>query len=160
MYKATRILISERQKYSPYVIEVVSVERIGGGRMNDCFNNACDALEEFAGAKIASGWIVKKYNQAQNSTEITQHFWNVSADGNHFDTTPAVSDDYEYVDDCEINEYGQANIDNLNDCVGSSLLLKDGKFFAVNNSSTGLVFNPIESLKTSNLFLYAAKQSN
>ena len=160
MYKATRILINARQEFSPYAVEVVNVNKLGGGKENDCFNNACQAIEMYAGAKITSGWLVHKFDPATNSTEITQHFWNIDADGRFFDTTPEICNDFEYVDDCELVEYGQVNIEKLNNCIGSSLLLKDGKFFAVDKSPTGLVFNPISSLKTSNLFLYAAKQSN
>ncbi len=156
MYKATRILIKERQPHSPYVIEVVTVQQVGGGRANDCFNNACEVLERVAGATIASGWLVKKFNPIDKSTEIVQHFWNVDRHGMHFDTTPVTEARFEYVDDCELNEYGQANIDILNDCVASSLLLKDDKFYAVNKGNAGLVFNPIDSLKTSNLFQVAA----
>jgi hypothetical protein len=156
MYKATRTLIKARQPHSPYVIEVVTVQQVGGGRANDCFNNACEVLERIAGSTIASGWLVKKFNPIDKSTEIVQHFWNVDKNGMHFDTTPVTENGLEYVDDCELNEYGQANLENLTDCVASSLLLKDEKFYAVNKVDERMLINPIESLNTRTLFRVAA----
>ena len=160
MYKATRDFIKARQQFSKYVVEQVSVKQIDGGERNDCFNNACDTIDRTKGIKHTSGWIIGKLNKFTNSTEIIQHFWNVDKDGNHFDTTPLIGSEFEYVIDCEINAYGQQHIDNLDSCVASSLLLKNGKFFAVDADQNGrLVYRNIGSLSTNKLFEKVSKES-
>jgi hypothetical protein len=160
MYKATRDFIKARQQHSMYVVEKVSVKQVGGGKANDCFNNACETIDRSKGIKLTSGWIVGKFNKFNNSTEIIQHFWNVDKEGNHFDTTPLIGLEFEYVIDCEINAYGQKNYDEVDSCVSSSLLLKDGKFVAVKNCENGkLIFHNIESLSTNNLFKKATKET-
>ena len=160
MYKATRDFIKARQQFSKYVVEQVSVKQIDGGERNDCFNNACDTIDRTKGIKHTSGWIIGKFNKFTNSTEIIQHFWNVDKDGNHFDTTPLIGSEFEYVIDCEINAYGQQHIDNLDSCVASSLLLKNGKFFAVDADQNGrLVYRNIGSLSTNKLFEKVSKGS-
>ena len=156
MYTATRRLIKERQQYSGYVIERVSVKNVGGGAPNRAFSNAYNTLDRKKGIKMTSGWIVDKFNKFKNSTEITQHFWNVDCSGNYFDTTPLFGSDVadlEYVIDCDIQAYGQKHYDQIDSCVASSLLLRDGEFLAVDIDETGrLVFRSIESLDTRNLF--------
>ena len=159
MYKATRDFIKARQQFSKYVIEQVSVRQADGGKPNDCFNNACGTIDRAKGIKITSGWIVGKYNKFTNSTEIIQHFWNVDKDGNHFDTTPLFGSEVEYVIDCEINAYGQQHYDDVDSCVASSLLLKNGKFVAVDAAQNGcLVYRNIDDLSTEKLFEKAAKK--
>ena len=160
MYKATRDFIKARQQFSKYVVEQVSVKQIDGGERNDCFNNACDTIDRTKGIKHTSGWIIGKFNKVTNSTEIIQHFWNVDKDGNHFDTTPLIGSEFEYVIDCEINAYGQQHYDNVDSCVASSLLLKNGKFVAVDADQNGrLVYRNIGSLSTNKLFEKVSKES-
>lgn len=160
MYKVTRDLIKKRQRFSKYLIEKVAVKQIGGGNANDCFGNACEMIDRTRGIKITSGWIVGKNNKYKNSTEIVQHFWNVDKFGNHFDTTPLIGSDVEYVVDSEINSYGQENYDSVDSCVASSLLFKDGNFLAVDITESGnLIFRKIESLDTKNLFIKATKDT-
>ena len=160
MYKATRDFIKARQQFSKYVVEQVSVKQIDGGERNECFNNACDTIDRTKGIKHTSGWIIGKFNKFTNSTEIIQHFWNVDKDGNHFDTTPLIGSEFEYVIDCEINAYGQQHYDNVDSCVASSLLLKNGKFVAVDADQNGrLVYRNIGSLSTNKLFEKVSKES-
>lgn len=160
MYKVTRDLIKKRQKFSKYLIEKVIVKQIGGGKPNDCFGNACEMIDRTRGIKITSGWIVGKYNKYKNSTEIVQHFWNVDKFGNHFDTTPLISSDVEYVVDSDINSFGQKNYDNVDSCVASSLLFEDGNYVAVDIKDNGnLIFRKIESLDTKNLFTKSTKET-
>jgi hypothetical protein len=160
MYKATRDFIKARQQFSKYVVEKVSVRQIDGGKPNDCFNNACDTIDRAKGITITSGWIVGKFNKFTNSTEIIQHFWNVDKDGNHFDTTPFIGSEFEYVIDCDINAYGQQHYDDVDSCVASSLLLKNGKFVAVDADQKGrLVYRNIDTLSTKNLFEKNSKES-
>ena len=108
MYKATRQLIAARTKHAYFDVEPVRVQNIGGGRVNDCFNNAIDVLEADWGVKVVSGWLVGPYCKATNSTEIISHFWN-----------------------------GQDNYDSLENLVCSSLLLSEGKFQLVSNGVFG-----------------------
>lgn len=121
MYKATRELIKARQVHTNFVVQVVTVKNIGGGRKNDCFNNACDYLEKTR-CKIVSGWLVNRYDHFTNSTEIIQHFWNTNEEGIFVDTTPIMQGDFEYVIDTDLLIYCQDNLDDINNCVCSSLL--------------------------------------
>ena len=160
MYKATRDLIKNRQKYSKYLIEKVLVKQIGGGEANECFDNAYDMLDHSNGIKMTSGWLVGKFNKYTNSTEIVQHYWNIDKFGNYFDTTPRIGPHFEYVIDCEISCYSQQNYEQVDSCVASSLLLKDGEFLAVDTNDNGsLIFRKIESLDTKNLFEKATKET-
>ena len=153
MFKATRELIKARQTHTDFVVEVVSVKQIEGGFMNDCFNNACTYLENSKNTKVVSGWLVNKFDTKTNSTEIIQHFWNVHVlSGEYIDTTPLIPSEVEYVIDVDISIYGQEHFDEINNCVGSSLWLKDGKFKTVDLIEGQLVEKEIRELKTENLF--------
>jgi hypothetical protein len=149
MYKATRELIKARQPHTDYVVEVVSVQQIGGGIANQCFQNATDDEMLAKGNKVVSGWVVNPYDSLRNSTAIIQHWWNIDKDGNYFDITPTLNRKLEYVIDSEIADYGQKNFDKLNNLVALSLLLKDNKFYSVDET---LSVNVIASLSTENLF--------
>lgn len=150
MYKATRELIKARQPHTDYVVEVVSVKQVGGGIANQCFQNATDDEMLAKGNKVVSGWVVNPYDSLRNSTAIVQHWWNIDAEGNYFDTTPALDSKLEYVIDCEIAGCGQDNFDKLDNLVALSLLLKDNKFYGVDEE---LNTRSIASLATKNLFI-------
>ena len=154
MFKATRELIKARQPFTKYCVEHVLVSSVYGGKQNACFDNACNALDTKNGIRLVSGWLVGKYNQSTLATEIIQHFWNVDKSGRHFDTTPLNSIEFDYVIDCELSEFGQKNIDAITSCVSSSLLLKNGKFFAVDSKNGKPMARIISSLETVNLFQY------
>lgn len=130
MYKATRQLISARNKYAHYLVEKVKVRNTGCGRKNDCLNNAANAIDMQKGTKLVSGWLVGAYNDFSDSTTIISHFWNIK-DGLYFDTTPGISSAWEYVVDMDLAIYGQEKIDSLADLVCSSLLLRNGEFSLV-----------------------------
>ena len=153
MFKATRELIKARQTHTDFVVEVVSVKQIGGGFVNDCFNNACTYLENSKDTRVVSGWLVNKFDTKSNSTAIIQHFWNVDVlSGEYIDTTPLIPSEVEYVIDVDISIYGQEHFDDINNCVGSSLLFKDGKFKTVDLIEGRLVEKNISKLITENLF--------
>jgi len=149
MYKATREPIKSRQKHTEFVVEIVDVKQIGGGVANQCFQNATDDAMLAKGNKVVSGWIVNPYDSTRNSTAIVQHWWNIDSKGNYFDITPDVESRLEYVIDSEIADFGQANYDNLQNLVALSLLLKDGKFYGVDET---LTLKSLSSLATKNLF--------
>ena len=153
MYKATRSLIKARQQYSRYVVEKLArVRQVGGGAPNDCFNNACAAQEREAGVQVVSGWVVDRYNASGDFTAITQHWWNVDKKGNHFDTTPGIGVDFEYVVDVAIAEFGQKYLDQIDSCVCSSLVLQTGKFLAINLVGKKIIARPIPDVSNDSLF--------
>jgi hypothetical protein len=152
MYKATRSLIQARQKFSKYVIEVVQVRKLGGGQANKCFQNACSQLDRAKGTTIVSGWVVDTYNVLDDSTEITQHWWNADAQGHHFDTTPNIGDEFEYVIDVAIADFGQVNYDRISSCVASSLLLKHNTFYAANAEGKHVAIRTINDVSNDELF--------
>ena len=149
MYKATRELIKARQPHTNYQVEVVTVKQIGGGEPNQCFQNATDDDMLAKGNKVVSGWIVNSYDRDRNSTAIVQHWWNIDSNGVYFDITPNNGNQVEYVVDCDISEYGQSNFDELSNLVALSLLLKDDKFYGVDEN---LNLKLLSSLATKNFF--------
>ena len=62
MYKATRTLITERQKFCKAELMVVSVKKTPTGKLNDCTNNALDATEEGDEVRTVTGWLVHPYD--------------------------------------------------------------------------------------------------
>jgi hypothetical protein len=152
MFKATRELIKARQAHTDFVVEVVSVKQVDGGRANDCFNNACEYQEKNKGCGFVSGWLVNKYDSMSNSTAILQHFWNVNEQGFFVDTTPLIEAEYEYVIDVDLSIYGQKHYDEINNCVCSSLWFRDGKFKTVDLIDGKLERNNITQLTNENLF--------
>jgi len=157
MYRATRKLIEARQQHTNYVVEPVVVTQIGGGVANDCFNNAYDVIEANQNVTLVSGWLIGSYDKYRCETQIVQHYWNADSDGNFFDTTPGIGGDFEYVIDTDIGEYGQVNINAIDSCVSSSLLLKDDEFTAVDMVHGNLRFRSISQLSTRELFDTAHK---
>ena len=152
MFKATRELIKARQFHTNFVVEVVSVKQIHGGKANDCFNNACEYIERNEGCSVVSGWLVNKYDAWSNSTAIIQHFWNVNENGIFIDTTPNIPSECEYVIDVDISIYGAEHFNEITNCVASSLWLKNGKFSTVDLINDKRFVNKISELKTENLF--------
>jgi len=153
MYKATRELIKARQKYSPYPVEKLTrVHQVGGGAPNDCFNNACIALERENGVQVVSGWVVDRYNPKGDFTEITQHWWNIDNKGKYFDTTPNIGDEFEYVIDVGIAVFGQKYLDQITSCVCSSLILQKNNFKAINLVGKKLISRPIPNVSNDSLF--------
>lgn len=153
MYKATRSLIKARQQYNYYVVEKLArVRQVGGGAPNDCFNNACAALERESGVQVVSGWAVDRYNASGDLTEITQHWWNVDKKGTYFDTSPNIGIEFEYVIDVAIAEFGQKYLDQIDSCVCSSLILQAGKFVAIDLVGKKLIARPISDVSNDSLF--------
>lgn len=153
MYKATRELIKERQKHSEYVLEVVNVERRPTMTMGRCLRNSNEYIAGNDDLMLVSGWLVYPYNEQTKSTEIVQHWWIFSiSEAQHFDVTIGNFNGCEYVFDIAIHEYASHNHDAIASTVGKSLLLKDGKFQAVEELSGELKYSDIDSLETINIF--------
>jgi len=158
MFKATRDFIKARHKFTQYTPYVrTDVKRIGGGEANKCFENSCAQRDKSIGTdtKVVcmSGWLVQPYNKLTNSTAILQHWWNVDGTGKHFDTSPLINDNEEYVLDFAIYEFGRIHFDNIKSNVTMSLLYQDGKFSVLKDSIT-MDFEPIAELRTELLFDY------
>ena len=151
MFAATRKFIKKRQRHSKYVVEKVSVRQVGGGLPNDCFNNAYKVLDRTKGIKIVSGWVVEKHNAYTNSTEIVQHWWNIDGNGNYFDTTFS-NHNAEYIVDSALAEFTNEFYDDIDSCVGSSLLLKEDVLYRVKIEGENIHFFSIPSLETKNLY--------
>lgn len=155
MYKATRLFIAERQKFCRTELSVVKVVQVGGGKPNDCTNNALDATEAGDEVRTITGWLVHPYNSLSDSTEIVQHWWNMRSDGTYFDTSPEIGDECEYVKDMDLIHYFAKNSDRIDNNVALSLILFNGIFIGVDqdaSSSSGIRRLKISSLETEVLY--------
>ena len=151
MLKALSLLIKQRQPFSKSALQVVKVKNVGGGQENQCFNNAVSQIDREKSIKIVSGWIVGKTDIATNSTFLLQHFWNMDADGNYFDTTP-LTNMFKYVLDLELMDFGQKHIKKLSSSVGYSLMLKNDIFYSFSSKDSSDSYTPMSSLHSKNLF--------
>jgi hypothetical protein len=152
MYKATREFIKARQPHAKFTVEVITgVRKIGGGIDGKCYSNAHNQINADEGIQIVSGWLVNKYDKKANLTAIIQHWWNVDKNG-FFDTTPNVSDHFEYVIDMDLAAYVSEHDDKIANYVAYSLMLKNGVFSVVDMNEHDVLNLPIESLTTE--FLY------
>jgi len=152
MFKVTRELIKARQLYSYYELELVSVQQLGTGVANQCFQNATDDALLLAGNKVVSGWVVFPFDVKHQSTAVVQHWWNIDSAGQFFDLTPGVPSDVEYIVDQDIIEYGNKHYEALTNMVASSLEYRNGVFYRIVNTNSSLLSVPIPNLSTENLF--------
>ena len=155
MYKPTRTLITERQKFCKAELMVVSVKKTPTGKLNDCTNNALDATEEGDEVRTITGSLVHPYDASTNTTEIVQHWWNMNSDGTYFDTTPGITDDCEYVKDMDLIYYFSKNTEKIDNNVALSLILSDNKFIGIDEdkkSPSGIKRILISSLETEVLY--------
>lgn len=113
-----------RKAFCTKVPSVVLVENIGGGVPNDCAGNAL-TVTETSDEEVHSvtGWLVHPYNSQRRTTQIVQHWWNKQVNGKHFDTTPLLVDDCEYIMDMDLIKFVIENFDGINSNVGTSILL-------------------------------------
>jgi len=164
MYKATRLLIDERQKHSKYKLENIAVNIVPIGEPNKCHHNTFEFQEKEVlktGCRRSipvSGWLVGKYNKTKDETEIIQHWWNIdSVTKQHFDTTPITDGtkhgECEYVTDFEISMWGNDNYEEIDSNVCNSLCLRTGKWVLINRNEDGKFFqNVTDKLTVQNLF--------
>ena len=149
MYKATREFIKARQPFAKFgVVHIPSVKKVGGGELNKCFENALAAIDRVRGITIVSGWIVEAYDSKNEHTALMQHWWNADKSGNHFDTSPGIGNQCEYVIDMDLSIYTKENFDSIKSNVSLNLLYKNGAYSTVDLSTDDLVITPIDALKT------------
>jgi len=72
--------------------------------------------------------------------------------GEYIDTTPLIPYEVEYVIDVDISIFGQEHYEEIDNCIGASLWLRNGIFSTVEQDMYGFHVEPISELKTENLF--------
>lgn len=166
MYKATRLLIEGRKKFSRLDLRLVSVKVVGGGEPQDCFMNAVAARDKDVNNTgstdnpIRCGWIVWPYDKENDCTEVVQHWWNFDPMLNrHFDTSPVHPDlvalQPEYVEDNDLCEFGTSILDRLLTNVGRDLVLQNGKWFYSECSENGeLTTYPLKDFSYESLLYF------
>jgi len=158
MYKATREFINARQQHTNLELEVVNVKNIGGGKSNNCSDNAIDNAENNEGVISITGWLIHPFNKLKNSTEIIQHWWNKDSDGNYFDTTPdPLNIKCDYVLDFDLYRYAYDHYDEIESIVACSLILQDGNYTAAIADLSNIDkvrYKKIESLDNKTLFTF------
>lgn len=157
MYRATRDFIEARQKQTEFKLQTPSVKRIGGGEPNKCFENAMAVVkkgkQEGLNYIALSGWLVQPYDKVNNCTAIIQHWWNGDGEGSHFDTTPLINVNEEYVLDFALYEFSRTNFGRIKSNVAKSLLYQNGRFEILLNPAT-MEFMEASNLTTEVLFEY------
>lgn len=154
MLKETKRFIKIRQPHSSTTLEVVEVKVVGGGRANDCSNNALDITEQTEGVRPITGWLVCATGN-ENNFEVIQHWWNCDANDKHFDTTPSIGGVVEYVMDLNLYRFAFENYDAIDSIVASSLQIRGDKIIAV-DEELGLgrkrTYRDIENLDNKSLY--------
>lgn len=154
MQIATIALIQERQRHagSFLVRHVPYVNNIGGGARGQCYSNS-HAVKTAQGRNVimVSGWLVQPYDEKSNSTAIIQHWWNADKSGNHFDTSPFITNQEEYVQDAGIISFCVENDHLLTTHLAHSLLYRDGKFEVLTDPDR-MLFRPVNELRTEYLY--------
>lgn len=155
MREETKKFIADRQPYASAPLQLVMVTIVGGKRPNDCSNNALDTAEEMNGVRPVTGWLVCPRNPIGGEVEILAHWWNADADGNHFDTTPCINNQAEYVQDLDLYVFAQRNYDAVASIVASSLKYKGGRYTALEadlSDIRNVTERAIQSLANKELF--------
>ena len=154
MMRVTRDFIKARQVHCHYLVEMKKVKPIGGGDSNKCYENAHAHKDRAKKIRMVFGWIVCPHDTKTNSTEIIQHCWNATDDGNHFDATfPPNASIGEYVIDMDLFDYCHKNDSILRSHLASSLLYSDGIYQAADEGTDGqMIFRSISSLSTAELY--------
>lgn len=156
MRSETSQFIADRQSHASQTLQVVNVELVQGGKPNDCSNNAIDLAEtdEESGIRPITGWLVHPIHPTHGVVEIIAHWWNCDKSGKHFDVTPALINNAEYVVDLDLYFFAYENYDAIASIVASSLKFKDGKYTACEAVAGSLVHREraIQSLSNRELF--------
>jgi hypothetical protein len=155
MYEATKHFIEARSpfcKIAPKHIE--SVERMEGGEATKCFVNALELSKKIRGSRFVSGWVVNKYDSDNKLTAILQHWWVQDMSGKCYDSTPNMSEEYDYVQDMDIFWFGEENFEKIKSQVTMNLMYKENQYWLVEQVEPDFVAHPIQDLKTEQFFRY------
>lgn len=168
VYKASRILISEREKFSKLTVCLVSVRRLPIAEPQQCYMNANNAVSiDVLGSgstknPVVGGWLAHKYQPAYKLSEFVQHWWNWDPlSKSYFDTTPLSSDveswGYEYILDDEIVQTSATRYHELKYPVGKDISLVEGRWVwtEISDDRSEVKQQPLESLRIENLMYFA-----
>jgi len=147
--------LARRQLFCKSALDVVCVESIGGGAVNECFGNAHNQLRQ-QGVTIASGWLAEPLQSMQHSQaqrQFTQHWWNFDEQRcEYFDTSPEIEKGAIYILDRDIAMFAVKNNDRLSSCVSRSVVYWNEGFYTVEYASKGYDLQPAPDLSTERLF--------
>lgn len=153
MHEITKFFINARQPFCETPLKYVSsVEHVEGGVATKCFDNALALYKTKRGSRFVSGWVVNKHDADNNLTAILQHWWVQDMTGKCYDSTPNMSEDYDYVQDMDIYWYGENNFKDISSQVTMNLMYKDEMFWLVEQVEPEFIANPIAEIKTEILF--------
>ena len=123
--------MNARQQHCASPLDVVSVDWIGGGNVNECFFNAHKKSMDDR-FQIVSGWLAIPEKQSGNLKQFTQHWWNKDrATTRHLDMSPDIEEGAIYIEDNNIATFALLNNQRLSSCVPRSIIYKNGSFFTV-----------------------------
>ena len=153
MYESTRHFIDARQPFCENKLKYIeNVERVEGGVATKCFDNALALYKTKRGSRFVSGWVVNKHDEKHNLTAILQHWWVQDMTGKCYDSTPNMSEDYDYVQDMDIFWYGENNFKDIKSQVTMNLMFKDETYWLVEQVEPEFIAHPITEIKTEILF--------
>lgn len=95
---------------------------------SECFDNSVALYGTMRGSRFVSGWLVNKYDAHNKVTAIIRHWWVQDVNGKFFDSTPNMTNDYQYVQDMDIFWYGQNNLNEIENRVAMSLMFKENTY--------------------------------
>jgi hypothetical protein len=103
MKQATRRLLAIRDG-SEYIPQV-TLKPADFAQVGECHKNAlAEAKRTDWASKVACGWIVTPFIETSQFSAVMFHYWNIDADGNHYDVSPNMDyDDYDYVLDSDVH---------------------------------------------------------
>jgi hypothetical protein len=150
--------LSRRQAFCKSALDMVYVENLGGGAVNECFGNAYDQLRQ-QGITIVSGWLaeplqtLQPLRHSQVQRQFTQHWWNFDGQNRkYFDTSPEIEKGAIYILDRDIALFAVDNIERLSSCVSRSVVYMSGEFYTAEHTLNGYGLQAAPDLSTERLF--------
>lgn len=140
-----------RQTFCQLALDIVSPKKLADGDESQCFMNA------YRGANapqcvMCSGWLATPLQRGA-AFQFTQHWWNFDQENyRYIDHSPAIEESAVYILDQDLAQYALINNDRLSSCVSRSLVLKQGRFFAIQIAETNYSFESLDDLSTESLF--------
>lgn len=123
--------MNARQKHCASPLDVVSVEWIGGGNVNECFLNAHSRSMD-GRYQIISGWLAIPERQSGSLKQFTQHWWNRDRiTRRHLDFSPDIEEGAVYIEDNNIASFALLNNQRLSSCVPRSIIFRNGSFYTI-----------------------------
>ena len=150
--------LTGRQAFCKSALDMVYVESMGGGAVNQCFGNAHDQLQQ-QGITIVSGWLaeplltVQPLQHSKVQRQFTQHWWNFDGQNRqYFDISPEIEKGAIYILDRDIALFAVDNMERLSSCVSRSVIYLNGGFYTAEHTPIGYDLQPAPDLSTEMLF--------